>query len=98
MTDERESALRDLGFVWDSHTVFWEERLRELEEFVQKNGHANVPTRYRVNPQLAIWCKCQRRQFKILKQGGSQRSNITPERISKLLALGFNFEPRKKKT
>lgn len=95
MTDERERALGELGFVWDSHSVFWEERLRELQDFVLRNGHARVPTRYAANPQLAIWCKCQRRQYKLLKNPGAQRSNITPERIEKLLALGFDFEPRK---
>lgn len=61
MSKERESALNKLGFVWDPHTAFWEERLRELEQFRQENGHANVPTKYPQNPQLAIWAKVSRK-------------------------------------
>ena len=30
MTDERERALEQLGFVWDSHAAVWEERLNEI--------------------------------------------------------------------
>lgn len=93
MTDDRESALNSLNFVWDSHTVFWEERLNELVDFKRIYGHANVPTRFADNPQLAIWCKCQRRQFKLYSQK-DPRSNMTPERIEKLAKVGFVFNPR----
>jgi hypothetical protein len=96
MTNERERTLSELGFGWDSHTVFWEERLGELADFVRKNGHADVPTKYSENQQLSVWCKCQRRQFKLFTQG-DLRTNITIERISKLANVGFDFDPRKKK-
>eukprot|EP00934_Nitzschia_sp_Nitz4_P001863 Nitzschia sp. Nitz4//scaffold582_size3325//1796//2701//NITZ4_009271-RA/size3325-processed-gene-0.4-mRNA-1//-1//CDS//3329554909//1863//frame0 len=93
MTEQREQALTDLGFVWDSHTDVWEERLTELREYKMKNGHANVPTRYPDNPSLAIWCKRQRRLYKLC-QIGDYRSCISDERIQKLKDLGFDFCPR----
>ena len=95
MTEEREKALENLGFVWDSHSNYWEDRLAELEEFREKHGHCNVPTRYQENPRLAIWAKVQRRQFKLFCSKGSRKlSNMTLERISRLSSLGFVFNPR----
>mmetsp|Transcript_32706 Transcript_32706/g.50738 ORF Transcript_32706/g.50738 Transcript_32706/m.50738 type:complete len:353 (-) Transcript_32706:57-1115(-) len=96
LSDAREKALDDLGFIWDSHRVFWEERLEELRAFRDEHGHANVPTKYPKNQQLAVWAKCQRRQFKLLVQGNPQ-SNMTKERIAKLASVGFIFDPRKSK-
>lgn len=93
MTDSRQKALEDLGFVWDSHAAFWEERLNELRAFRERHGHCNVPTKYLENQQLAIWAKCQRRQFKLYSQG-HRHSNMTMERIGKLSELGFVFCPR----
>ena len=30
MSDERVSALNEIGFIWDSHSAIWDERLSEL--------------------------------------------------------------------
>ncbi len=60
MSFERKIALDNLGFTWDPHTAFWEERLGELEHFREENGHANIPTKYPQNRQLAIWAKVSR--------------------------------------
>ena len=93
MTEERVAALEDLGFVWDSHSSLWFERLGELKHFRQVNGHCNVPSSYPANPKLAIWVKCQRRQYKLLKTG--QPSNMTLERANMLDQLGFIWEIRR---
>jgi hypothetical protein len=92
MTPDRQAALESLGFVWDSHAAGWEMRWKELSEFREIYGHCKVPKKYPKNPQLAVWVKCQRRQFKLFCQG--TESNITRVRIEKLLALGFVFSPR----
>jgi hypothetical protein len=97
MTEERERLLEELDFVWDSHSAFWQERLNELLAFREKHGHSNVPSKYPENAQLAIWAKCQRRQFKLFCIDGSKRSNMTLERISKLARVGFVFNPREAK-
>ena len=43
LTDEREDALNDVGFVWQSHRSAWEERFDELCAFRMVNGHCSVP-------------------------------------------------------
>lgn len=92
MTDERQTALEKLGFIWDSHAAVWEERLGELREYRGKHGHCNVPKKYPQNQSLAVWVKCQRRQYKLKSEG--RDNNMSPERYSKLIALGFDFTPR----
>jgi hypothetical protein len=39
LTEERELALENLGFIWNSHAAAWEERRQELEEFRDQHGH-----------------------------------------------------------
>lgn len=92
LTPDREEALSILGFVWDSHAAGWDERWKELRAYREEHGHCRVPKKYPENPQLAVWVKCQRRQFKLYTEG--RDSNMTRERIEKLLSLGFVFLPR----
>jgi hypothetical protein len=92
MTSERIVALDKINFVWDTLTAQWEERLNELKEYNRIHRNCNVPSAYSLNPKLAIWIKCQRRQYKILWAG--QPSNITHERIDQLNSIDFNWEIR----
>lgn len=92
MTDERIEILEKVGFIWDSHGAAWMERWNELAEFRKIFGHSNVASNYAHNPQLATWVKCQRRQYKLFYDG--KPSNITPDRISRLEQLGFEWELR----
>jgi hypothetical protein len=92
MSPERQQALQKLGFTWDSHALAWYERWQELAEFKQCYGHPNVPKQYPENGQLALWVKCQRRQYKLYVSG--LKSSMTPDRIERLNCLGFVFSPR----
>jgi hypothetical protein len=92
LTEDREAALRDLDFVWDSHGATWNDRFGELLAFKASRGHCNVPTDFPEKPQLSIWVKCQRRQFKLHLTG--KKSNINPPRISKLNEINFVWNPR----
>jgi hypothetical protein len=92
LTRERQAALVNLGFVWDSHAAVWEERLRELLEFRHMHGHCNVPSTFPDNPQLSVWVKCQRRQYKLFRTGN--RASMTADRMTKLTNLGFSWNPR----
>jgi hypothetical protein len=92
LTEDREVALRKLGFVWDSHGATWNERFSELLAFKADRGHCNVPTDFPENPQLSIWVKCQRRQYKLNLTG--KKSNINPSRISKLNDINLVWNPR----
>ena len=92
LTDEREALLDNLGFIWDSHKVLWDERFEELMVFKAKVGHCRVPCNFRYNRPLSIWVKCQRRQYKLFQT--NQPTNMTQERIERLNAIGFAWDPR----
>lgn len=96
VSDERVTVLEDIGFIWDSHKVVWEERLEELLEYKMQNGNCNVPSRYTGNRQLAIWVKRQRRQYKFYCS--NKPSSMTKQRIARLEAVGFEWDLRAKGT
>lgn len=93
LTAARAKILEDVGFVWDSHSALWVERLNELKEFRKIHGHCNVPSSYPENNQLSTWVKCQRRQYKLFKSD-KKRSNLNAERIAALETLGFEWDGR----
>jgi hypothetical protein len=95
MSDERITALEEIGFVWDSHSAIWDERLQDLIDYKLANGHCNVPSRYTENRQLAVWVKRQRRQYKFFCDG--QPSSMTEQRIARLNVIGFEWDLRQKK-
>ena len=93
MTNGRAIALEGLGFIWDSQSVQWTERLNELKDFRRIYGHCNVPSRYLPNPKLSVWVKIQRRQYKLLCTGS--KSNMTMERIAELEKIDFAWQIRR---
>jgi hypothetical protein len=97
MTQERAQALADVGFVWDSYSSAWAQRYEDLKKFVQKYGHANVPSPFPENPQLSNWCKFQRREYKNLveNKGKSVPSQTHMDRILAMEELGFQWELRR---
>jgi hypothetical protein len=91
MTNERLDLLKDVDFVWDSHDVNWREKLDALDVFYRAKGHVNVPSNYS-DKKLATWVKCQRRQYKLYRDG--KQSAMCPERIAELEQRGFEWEIR----
>jgi hypothetical protein len=90
MTPERITSLENLGFVWDSRGIAWEDRLQNLHEFKALHKHCNVPSKYPAKPSLASWVKYQRRQYKLFLEG--KPSNITPDRVDRLQKVEFQWE------
>ena len=95
LSDERVRLLNKIGFIWNSHDAVWEERWNELLLYKRVMGDCIVPSNYEKNPQLAVWVKRQRRQYKFYCEGKS--TSMTPERIAKLEKLGFAWDCRKPK-
>jgi hypothetical protein len=93
LSEKRMKILDKVGFVWSRHSTGWEERYNELVEFARLHGHCHVPSSFPENHQLAVWVRCQRRQYKLGQ--GNRSSTMTRERIITLLRLGFEFNPRK---
>ena len=60
LSNERQEALEQLGFIFDAHKEIWETRFNQLLDFKAVHGHTNVPSNYEELPQLAIWCKCRK--------------------------------------
>ena len=95
MTPARVDALNKIDFVWDKQSANWYEHLGKLQEFKKKYLHTNVPMPYDENPKLAVWVKCQRRQYKLYQQG--KPSAMTLERFRELENLGFRWQIKKRK-
>ena len=91
MTLERINLLEDLGFIWDSHGVNWREKFSSLLAYKSKIGHCDVPSNHD-DRKLATWVKCQRRQYKLHKDG--RPSSMTPKRIRELEEIGFRWGVR----
>lgn len=93
LSDERIQLLSKIGFIWNSHDAVWEVRWNELLFFKRMYGDCIVPSNYEKNPQLAVWVKRQRRQYKFYNE--DEATSMTKERIAKLEKLGFAWDCRK---
>lgn len=85
------NALAEVDPKWwmTSHQIKWELRLRELQEFKGINGHTCVPITHE-NRKLAHWVSNQRKAYNLLNNG--KKSDLTPERMAKLDAIGFVWD------
>jgi len=75
----------------DKCTAQWNHRCGELFEYKRIHGHCRVPKRYK-NEQLGNWVLKQRKQYRKFHLG--KKSQITEERIKKLEAIGFVWNPK----
>lgn len=91
MTPHRIELLEGIGFEWAEPrgSSRWEKNYKQLCEFHEKHGHANVPTKYGQNKALGRWITEQRAAYKKYSKG--ETSSMTPERVAKLRLLGFQF-------
>jgi len=96
ITIQRIKSLNEIGFTWDAHESFWQERIKSLIKFKEEHGHCEVPSRYGANTQLAIWVKSQRRQYKLYKENSP--SDMTKERFMELEKHGFTWMLRRTKS
>ena len=97
MTTERIDKLNEIGFEWELNAkrgpnVKWEERMKELEQFIIENGHGNVS--HRKNAKLANWITSQRKQYNLYCSG--KPSSISIERIEALNKIGFEWVLRER--
>ena len=94
ITDEQIQLLESIGFKWSIRqsspnklATPWSLRFAELEEFVELNGHADVPAKH---PSLGKWVENQRTQFRMRNQG--LKSPMNEERIQQLESIGFKWK------
>jgi hypothetical protein len=73
----------------------WDEHMKDLYIFKQRNGHCRVPRHYNHNPKLGRWVMNVRSHFQFL-QKGKKSSLITDERLRQLQDIEFDFAPKNK--
>ena len=66
----------------------WMERIRQLIEFKQANGHTLVPKRYKKNPSLGNWVNKQRQHYRNYL-AGTKPCSLDENRIEMLNQLDF---------
>ena len=86
----RRSDLNSLAFVWDMDRVRWERRFQQLKQYAATFGNCNVPRHYAPNPKLGIWVTSQRTNYRKY-QNGDRSGQMTPERIERLVSIGFEW-------
>ena len=84
---DRRRRLENLtGWTWDPFADYWEEGLRRLQDYVERNGDARVPQRYTAGGyRLGAWIMTQR----------NRRSTLDTDRQRRLEKLpGWTWDAR----
>ena len=94
MTQERINKLEALGFVWNALEAQWNSNFELLLQYKEDKGDCLVPQNHQIDDvALGKWVDNQRQEYRKLQEG--KPSVMTQERIDKLEALGFVWEPLK---
>jgi hypothetical protein len=86
LSTDRITQLEALNFEWDLLAADWELNFSNLQFFKAINGHCRVLRNYNDIPQLALWVNRQRH--------GYSQGKISTDRIARLEALGFEWDPK----
>jgi len=80
LTTEQVYKLNSVGFIWDPLNKHWEEGLKQLNTFKNREGHCRVPIEHIENGfDLGSWINTQK-QFK---------DRLNSEQISRLITIGI---------
>jgi hypothetical protein len=81
---QRIAQLEALGFVWNPHDEQFQQHVKLLAHYRQREGHAAVPPRHaEEGVQLGRWVVKMR----------ARRNQLSNERVEQLDALGFVWSP-----
>lgn len=67
----------------------WDERYKELGEYIKEHGNTVVSQRYPAKPLLAIWAEKQRTQYRLKHSGLDENPAMTDRREALLDEIGF---------
>src|SRR5262249_60700134 len=75
LSDDQRQRLEGLGFVWDLRSARWDEGLRNLTIYRNREGHCDVPDNHKEGGfTLGWWVRTQRQT----------KNTLSEERIGKL--------------
>ena len=102
LREDRVQKLISIDFYFRSPMISgekksWEERYEELKQYKEKVGDCRV---HQHGGSLGLWVHKQRMAWRALQKRKDYKKpykGMTEERIQKLEAIGFVFEPRKEK-
>ena len=103
ITEERIAQLNGIGFEWKLRdqgpdSKLWNSNYQLLCAFQREHGHCRVPQRSSSTGlplKLGKWVKDQRHLYKNHRLGKTgHRAAITPERMERLNAIGFEWKLR----
>ncbi|MCR4289662.1 MAG: Helicase associated domain protein [Candidatus Scalindua sp.] len=77
--------LKQLGFIFDLHELYWEEMLGTLIKYKEEHGNCNVPFEYRTktNKTLGRWVNRQRL---------NKSTRLSVDHIKSLDKIGFEWD------
>eukprot|EP00956_Cyclotella_meneghiniana_P008269 scaffold11022_cov38-Cyclotella_meneghiniana.AAC.3 len=93
LIQDRINKLNDIGFVWEAdcnvareeeYNERWNEMFKDLVDYKEKEGHCDVPQRYKQNKKLGKWVMTQRKSHK--------KKTLLQDRVAKLNDIGFVWE------
>lgn len=85
----RLEKLAEVGFIWDPHDQFWNDRYEELKLYKEKYNHCLVPKGTEEHEQLGQWVSNQRRLAKMFFRG--EKCGMTERRLELLDEIGFSW-------
>ncbi len=83
LSPDRYDKLKNIGFIFDLHKYWWQQKYKELRKFYRQHGHCEVPQGSGSLESLAEWVSKQRRDYK------KKYTRLTPKKIEKLNKLNF---------
>jgi len=86
---DRARELKRLGFAWTYENPRWDDHFAELVAFKRKHGHCNVAQKDATNPALGAYVAVARE--------GRRAGTLSAERVLRLTAIGFEWEPMESK-
>eukprot|EP00592_Proboscia_alata_P015013 CAMPEP_0194397160 /NCGR_PEP_ID=MMETSP0174-20130528/125392_1 /TAXON_ID=216777 /ORGANISM="Proboscia alata, Strain PI-D3" /LENGTH=1054 /DNA_ID=CAMNT_0039193311 /DNA_START=335 /DNA_END=3496 /DNA_ORIENTATION=- len=89
LTENQILLLNKVDFDWRYTVIPWEKRYEELVNFVERNGHAQVPTSF-PHFSLGKWVSTQRNNYEKLQNGES--SVMTKDQIELLEKVSFEWD------
>ncbi len=83
LAPSREERLNELGFVWDTPSLEWNEKFEALQQWKAAVGDCRVPFNA---GELGWWVNTQRQR--------KRKGQLHPDREAKLNAIGFIWNPQ----